>query len=126
MRHAGDVRDVARRGASSYATGAATLICCERRVSSSSARFLFAQRLVEQLGILLQAEDLGPGAQGSVDGDLVMLDLVAGGDQDDVADAVVGSVADLRFGGADERAVTLHLESLDLAFGRIENAFEAD
>ena len=55
-----------------------------------------------------------------------MLDLVAGGDQDDVADAVVGSIANLRFGRADERCRDLALGFVDLPLVGIEDALEAD
>ena len=60
--------------------------------------FLFGEGAIEDLGVVLVPEDFGPGAEGAVDGDLVMLDLVAGGDEDDVANAVVGGIADLGLG----------------------------
>jgi hypothetical protein len=52
----------------------------------------------QDLSVVREAEDVGPVAEGAIDGDLVVFDLLAGADEGDVADGGVGDVLD-RVGG---------------------------
>src|SRR5271170_7573720 len=64
--------------------------------------FLFVEDAVEDVGSVVFTEELGPGAEGAVDGDLVMLDLLGAGDKGDVTDGGVGGVLDVVFRFGDE------------------------
>jgi hypothetical protein len=63
---------------------------------------LFVEDAVEEIGCIVVAEELGPGAEGAVDCNLVMLNLLGRGDEGDVADAGVGCVLDVVLGFGDE------------------------
>src|SRR5207302_9947643 len=60
---------------------------------------LLSADALECAGGSVLTEEFGPAAQSAVDGNLVVLDLLGGGDQGDVADAGFGGIFDvvLRF-----------------------------
>src|ERR1700730_12990971 len=63
---------------------------------------LFFEDAFEGVGGSVLTEEFGPAAQGAVDGDFMMLDLLGGGDESDVADAWFGSIFDVVLGFGDE------------------------
>jgi len=85
----------------------------------------FVEDAVEEVGCVVVAEKLGPGAEGAVDGDLVMLYLLGGGDKGDVADAGVGCVLDVVFGFGDEGGDGFAGCGVGIAVGGVaEDAFD--
>ena len=55
---------------------------------------LIFENRIEDDGVIAEAKEFSPAAKRAVDGDLVMFDLLAGGDESDVTDGRVGGVLD--------------------------------
>lgn len=66
---------------------------CNLAENSISVFFFRFDRL-EYRGIFFQAEDLGPPAQSAIDRDLMMLHLLRGADEGDVAHRRIGRILD--------------------------------
>jgi hypothetical protein len=77
---------------------------------------LFLQDGGEDLRVVRQAQKIGPVAQSSVDGDLVVLDLLRGGDQGNVANAILFRVLDAILGFGNQIALQVSVSLSPEAF----------
>ncbi len=62
----------------------------------------FLKGFIEQVGVLTKAETVGEGFGNAVSGDFIMLDAVAGSDQDGIANVPGSGFAEVLFGLGDE------------------------